>query len=277
MKQITLLLIFCFISLFIFAQDTHDVIYLKNGSVIKGQITELIPDKHVKIETSDGNIFVYTFSDVEKIEKEAIGGLSSTKKETAKPAIVSIAGNINTNTKQGNIVVSGSTGIIAGFYNYKDVYDGETYDKYSMNTISLSPSFGYFIMDDLAVGLASTISLNTYKDEDGDKSNQTTYMVIPTAIYYFNVEGNVKPLVQAGVGFGGGSYKYIPKSGNDSKSSSFGPVFNFGTGAAYFVNDNISINFGLSYTIANFTDSDDNKYKTKQGNFGVNIGIAVYL
>jgi hypothetical protein len=47
-----------------------DIVRLKNGSVIKGTIIELIPDKTVKIETSDGSIFVYNLSEVEKIEKE---------------------------------------------------------------------------------------------------------------------------------------------------------------------------------------------------------------
>ncbi|MGD1046485.1 MAG: hypothetical protein ABR936_14345 [Bacteroidota bacterium] len=51
--------------------QTKDVVYLKNGSVIKGSILEMIPDKSIKIQTADGNIFVYNMSEVEKISKEA--------------------------------------------------------------------------------------------------------------------------------------------------------------------------------------------------------------
>ena len=47
-----------------------DVLYFKNGSIIKGTILELIPDKTVKIETADGSILVYAMAEVEKITKE---------------------------------------------------------------------------------------------------------------------------------------------------------------------------------------------------------------
>lgn len=72
MKHITVIFIFVLFSSVLFAQQKEDVVYLKNGSVIKGQITEMIPDKHVKIETGGGSLFVYTFDKIEKIEKQEI-------------------------------------------------------------------------------------------------------------------------------------------------------------------------------------------------------------
>jgi hypothetical protein len=50
----------------------RDVVYLKNGSIIKGTIVETVPEKSIKIETADGNLFVYNMSDIEKLTKEAI-------------------------------------------------------------------------------------------------------------------------------------------------------------------------------------------------------------
>jgi hypothetical protein len=50
----------------------RDVVYLKNGSVIKGTIVETVPEKSIKIETVDGNLFVYNLSDIEKLTKEAV-------------------------------------------------------------------------------------------------------------------------------------------------------------------------------------------------------------
>jgi hypothetical protein len=55
------------------AQVTQrDVLYLKNGSVIRGAVLEQIPDKTVKIQTSDGSIFVFQMSEVERITKEGV-------------------------------------------------------------------------------------------------------------------------------------------------------------------------------------------------------------
>jgi hypothetical protein len=48
----------------------RDVVYLKNGGIVKGTIIETVPEKSIKIETSDGNVFVYNMSDIEKITKE---------------------------------------------------------------------------------------------------------------------------------------------------------------------------------------------------------------
>lgn len=56
-----------------FAQSTKDVLYLKNGSVIYGQLIEMVPDKQVKIKTADGSVFIYNTSEVDRIanaEKE---------------------------------------------------------------------------------------------------------------------------------------------------------------------------------------------------------------
>ena len=54
------------------AQAMQEVVYLKNGSVIKGVVIEQTPGVALKIKTYDGSIFVYSMSDVEKITKEEI-------------------------------------------------------------------------------------------------------------------------------------------------------------------------------------------------------------
>ena len=50
------------------AQRTHDTIYLKNGSVLYGQIIEELPDTQVKIRLRDGSLLICPYSDLERIE-----------------------------------------------------------------------------------------------------------------------------------------------------------------------------------------------------------------
>jgi TM2 domain-containing membrane protein YozV len=59
-------------------QETlEDAVYLKNGSIIRGQILELEIGGKIKIQTKDGSLFVYDMEQVEKIVKEKpIGGHS---------------------------------------------------------------------------------------------------------------------------------------------------------------------------------------------------------
>lgn len=47
-----------------------DVVYCKNGSVVKGIITEQVPDKYITIQTDNGSTFVFQMSEIERIAKE---------------------------------------------------------------------------------------------------------------------------------------------------------------------------------------------------------------
>jgi hypothetical protein len=74
MKQFMLSALLLLLSMQLFAQDKfEDVVYLKNGSIIRGVMLEFIPDQSVKIQTADRNIFVFKMEEVEKITKEPIG------------------------------------------------------------------------------------------------------------------------------------------------------------------------------------------------------------
>lgn len=46
-------------------------VHLKNGSLVKGIISETIPDSIVKVQTTDGSLMVFKFSEIEKIEFNA--------------------------------------------------------------------------------------------------------------------------------------------------------------------------------------------------------------
>lgn len=50
--------------------DTEDVVYLKNGSIIRGVIIEQVPGVSLKIKTKDGSVFFYKMEEVDKITKE---------------------------------------------------------------------------------------------------------------------------------------------------------------------------------------------------------------
>lgn len=54
------------------AAETIDVVHLKNGSVIRGTVVEVVPDERLKLETQDGNLFVFSLDDVERIERVSI-------------------------------------------------------------------------------------------------------------------------------------------------------------------------------------------------------------
>ena len=55
-------------------QRMQDVVYLKNGSIIRGMIIEQVPNESIKIQTKDGNVFVFQMNEVAKMTKEPVFG-----------------------------------------------------------------------------------------------------------------------------------------------------------------------------------------------------------
>jgi opacity protein-like surface antigen len=68
---ISLLMVLSLASSLSAAAQVDEVLYLKNGSIIRGTIIEQIPNVSVKIRTLDGSIFVYKVEEIEKITKES--------------------------------------------------------------------------------------------------------------------------------------------------------------------------------------------------------------
>jgi len=65
-----ILLLICF-SYSAFAQrPTDDVLYLKNGWVLRGKIISAVADEVVKLRTNDGNIFTFPRPEVSEIRQE---------------------------------------------------------------------------------------------------------------------------------------------------------------------------------------------------------------
>jgi len=55
----------------LFSEQLRDVVYLENGSIIKGKIIEYEPEEYLKIMTADGSVFVYNVEEISKVETES--------------------------------------------------------------------------------------------------------------------------------------------------------------------------------------------------------------
>ena len=114
-----------------FAQTTKDVVYLKDGNIIRGQLVEIIPDKHVKIKTADGSLFVYSTNDVARIEN----GEAAKKEKKSEDAP----------TFNGRKIARGFKGFVEGSFSAS--LDGSSYHREG-----LSVSLGSQILPQLFVG-----------------------------------------------------------------------------------------------------------------------------
>ena len=68
-------------------QFMEDVVYLKNGSIIRGQIIEQVPGVSLKVKTKDGNVFAIKMEDVEKIERVPVNVEGTGKVKEKSPVV----------------------------------------------------------------------------------------------------------------------------------------------------------------------------------------------
>ena len=77
MKKLFLLVVMLIASMSVFSRTSPETVYLKNGSIINGEIIEYQPDKQVKILTSDNSVFICNVDDIEKVTREPIDVVST--------------------------------------------------------------------------------------------------------------------------------------------------------------------------------------------------------
>jgi hypothetical protein len=86
----------------------EDVVYLKNGGVTRGMILEIIPERTVKIQTQDRDIFVHKFSEIERMEKINFPKTYATKVDSIVKPQLKQAGYYNI-SKLGPMGLAGYT------------------------------------------------------------------------------------------------------------------------------------------------------------------------
>ncbi len=70
MKHLFSIFLFCLCSISLSAQEYRDVVYLKNGSVIKGFYKSFFLNDTLRMETLDGSLLVCPASEIVRIAKE---------------------------------------------------------------------------------------------------------------------------------------------------------------------------------------------------------------
>jgi opacity protein-like surface antigen len=178
-------------------------------------------------------------------------------------------------TQAGKIIVGGASAFDLSFFTTKDKPDQGTSAPDTKNTsFNLQPEVGYFVIDNLAVGAMLNAGYSHSKQEANSRTfenNSSQFLVGPFAKYYVG-SSNLKPFIEADILFGSGK-NVLKETGNDdttTKTSIFG--FAVGAGAAYFITDNVSLDFGLAYM--NLTDKNkDTKDKTTNGGISIQAGF----
>ena len=235
MKNFTLLLTIL-TTTFLFGQTPvwEEVVYLKNGSIIRGIIIEQIPNKSLKIQTKDRSVFVYSMDEIEKIAKEEI-----------KTEAIPSADNQKSNSKFDNDKVKSKgfsniteIGGIFGVGNTTGTTPTQTSAKYTnqINLFALTTINGYQFNRNAFLGFG--VGLETGKT--------TINVPLFIDVRYYPLKKRVTPVIDLGAGYAVNWWRSTPSTSQLSVIKG-GALAHSQVGVRIYVFQNVSWIFGLGY------------------------------
>jgi hypothetical protein len=161
---------------------SRDVIYLKNGSIIRGVILEIVPGQTIKIQTADSSVFIYPLADIIKTEKVTIQAptpavIADTNKNADKGVVkkmFSIYGGVAVPAgdfaKESNGGAQTGFSIGAQYAWYPDEIGWLVDASYTKNACKISSAAGadignwqsFLILIGLKVGTTNQSKMNVY-------------------------------------------------------------------------------------------------------------------
>jgi hypothetical protein len=143
-----------------------------------------------------------------------------------------------------------------GFNSIK--YDGADEANTAFN---ISPNFGYYVINDLAIG----VRLSFYNESYGDESD-SQFGAGPWARYYI-VKSPV--FAQAGIDFGSTGLDLFSLLADEGSST-----IHFGAGYSWFLNNSVAIEPLLQYSIYS---ADDEGFIGDYNRFGFNLSVQAFI
>jgi hypothetical protein len=180
---------------------------------------------------------------------------------------LSLFAQIDKTIKKGNVLLGGSIG--AGYSTSKSDYSDSDYKNYYL---SFSPGMGYFLIDNLAVGLHLPLSYDLSKYSD--ITYKTFRIGFGPYLKYYSDKGIFLGLEISVLGsfndnesdseFSSSTYKYIVYEINPC------------IGYAFFINQKVSLETSLNYQYQRMVSEADD-IKTKYNRLFIDIGFQIFL
>ena len=201
------------ISSSLYSQTTYqDVVYLKNGSKIKGMITEFVPNVYYSITTIDGSIFFCAINDILKITKEPI--------VSSAPAAASISKPMDTAAYQFS---KGYRGLVEIGYGLKS-------GKYGLDVTNFNFVNGYQFNENMFVGIGTGFKYFT--------ESKFTLIPLYADFKYTFLNQKVSPILGFSAGF-----SFNPSNGFQGEGFLFNPSIGAQIKGANKMRYNISLNY----------------------------------
>lgn len=141
-----------------------------------------------------------------------------------------LAGSLSAQvTRQGNFILGSTVGFSSA--SSKVVQDKgsgaeDTQNPYSIQ-LSLAPSIGYFLVDNVPLGIRLDYTFGKVKDQSGKRTEDSNVLFGPFARYYLPMNNNMYFFGEAGFGFGNSRDTKDLETGTQKINTN---LFSFGIG-----------------------------------------------
>jgi len=170
---------------------------------------------------------------------------------------------------QGRMMIGGAISIQS--YKEKSKSGSTTTTWGNTTEFSVTPQFGYFVIDNLAVGAGLNNSFWVYKADGSDeKATSSSFQFQPFVRYYLPQ----KIFFQGAFGVGAG--KDVEYDDDETKYGL--SSWTLAAGYAILLNNNVAIEPMLGYgsSVTKYKDADP-EYKTIDSGLFIQVGIQVYI
>ena len=153
----------------------------------------------------------------------------------------------------------------------KDKSGATTTTNGTRTSLSVSPSFGYFVIDQLAVGASVDMGVSKWnaKTANDVDNNTTSFQFQPFVRYYLPMG----VFFQGKFGLGTAKTTY-DENYDDNKYNTSSLALS--AGYAIFLSDNVALEPELGYRTSKFKESDSDTKNINSGIF-LRIGFQIYL
>ena len=198
--------------------------------------------------------------------------------------LIAFASSLKAQTEKGTFLLGGSDMLdLANLTNLME-YTNSSNNETKRFELSISPIVGYFIIDNLSVGV---IPRYRYK-KDKDTSSEISARDISLSAYsrYYLGKKKLKPFLHLGIGY----INRYAQNEYDFENGSFSwkgntPMYEAGLGLGYFITGNLSLDLFALYTYSKtnmnwkgdsmFDQNFDNVLKTKD--LDINVSLIFYF
>lgn len=189
--------------------------------------------------------------------------------------------------EKGNCFLAGSNSLGFSSDKYTTTSGGTSTQSSKTTRFNFKSKAGYFLIENLPVGVSIYASTyNTKYTDGGNKNTSTNFTIGPFARYYFLPQDKIRPMAEVGVNVGTSKSKST-YSGSTNESKNGVVEFSLGAGASYFFTDNIAFDAMLSYYSDKYTlkseshtggsksTSGDSGYKYSGIDFHIGVVITI--